>query len=134
MCIPVPRSRVADLAGITLSFGCLVHCLLLPLLLLLAPALAPWLGLPEGFHAAVLLLALPAAWVAMAGGWRHHRRWLPAIPAAAGLLLLALGLAAHEQWIALGDPETADRLLTSLGALSLASAHGLNWRFRHRRG
>lgn len=134
MCIPVPRSRIADLAGITLSLGCLVHCLLLPLLLLLAPALAPWLGLPESFHAAVLLLALPAAWVAMAGGWRHHRRRLPAILAAAGLLLLALGLAAHGQWIALGDPETADRLLTSLGALSLASAHGLNWRFRHRQG
>jgi predicted hotdog family 3-hydroxylacyl-ACP dehydratase len=112
--------------------ACLIHCLALPLLLLLAPALSRWIALPEGVHAAILLLALPAAAIAMKDGWRRHRRRAPTIFAVAGLGLLALGLSAHEGWIAVADPEAADRLLTSTGALALAAAHLVNWRWRHR--
>lgn len=131
MCLPSPRARAADLAGIALSSACLVHCLALPLALLVAPALGGWLRLPEGLHAAILLLALPAALVAMTDGWRRHRRWTAPLLAAAGLLLLALGLAAHERWLAAADPQFADRLFTSAGAIALVTAHLLNWRLRH---
>jgi hypothetical protein len=131
MCIPAARPRLADLLGITLSLTCLVHCLALPLLVLLAPALGTWFAMPEWVHAAILMLALPAATFAMTDGWRRHRRALPVLLAGAGLGLLAAGLAAHEGWLALADPETADRLLTSMGAITLATAHVLNWRWRH---
>lgn len=131
MCLPAARPRLADLLGIGLSLTCLVHCLALPLLILLAPALSRWIALPEGVHAVILLLALPAALVAMKDGWRHHRRLTPGILAASGLGLLALGLSAHEGWVVDVDPEAADRLLTSVGALALAAAHLLNWRWRH---
>jgi hypothetical protein len=134
MCLPAARPRLADLTGIVLSFTCLIHCLALPLLLLLAPALSRWIALPEEVHAAILLLAVPAAAMAMRDGWRRHRRPAPAILAVAGLGLLALGLSAHEGWIAVADPEAADRLLTSVGALTLAAAHLVNWRWRHRSG
>jgi hypothetical protein len=131
MCIPAARPRLADLLGITLSLTCLVHCLALPLLILLAPALGTWIVMPEWVHAAILMLALPAAMMAMKGGWQQHGRLAPSLLAAAGIGLLAAGLAAHEGWMALADPETADRLLTSFGAVTLASAHLLNWRGRH---
>lgn len=131
MCIPAARPRLADLLGITLSLTCLVHCLALPLLILLAPALGTWTAMPEWVHAAILILALPAATLAMKDGWRRHGRMAPAVLAAAGLGLIAAGLAAHEGWMALADPETADRLLTSLGAVALVTAHLLNWRWRH---
>ena len=134
MCLPAARPRLADLTGLALSFTCLLHCLALPLALLLAPALSRWIALPEGVHAAILLLALPAAAIAMRDGWRRHRRLAPATLAAIGLTLLALGLSAHEGWIAANDPEAADRLLTSVGALTLAAAHLVNWRWRHRGG
>jgi hypothetical protein len=134
MCLPAARPRLADLTGIILSLTCLLHCLALPLLLLLAPALSRWIALPEGIHAVILLLALPAAMIAMRDGWRRHRRLAPAILAAIGLGLLALGLSAHERWIAAADPEAADRVLTSAGALTLAAAHLVNWRWRHRGG
>jgi predicted hotdog family 3-hydroxylacyl-ACP dehydratase len=134
MCLPAARPRLADLTGLALSFTCLLHCLALPLLLLLAPAFSRWIALPEGVHAAILLLALPAAAIAMRDGWRRHRRVTPAMLAVIGLVLLALGLAAHEGWIAAADPEAADRLLTSAGALTLAAAHLINWRWRHRGG
>jgi len=132
MCLPAARPRLADLTGIVLSFTCLLHCLALPLLLLLAPALSRWIALPEGVHAAILLLALPAAAIAMRDGWRRYRRLAPTLLAVSGLGLLALGLSAHEGWIAAADPEAADRLLTSIGALTLAAAHLVNWRWRHR--
>lgn len=131
MCLPAARPRLADLTGIVLSFTCLLHCLALPLALLLAPALSRWIALPEGVHAAILLLALPAAAIAMRDGWRRHRRIVPAMLASAGLVLLGLGLSAHEGWIATANPEAADRLLTSVGALTLAAAHLVNWRWRH---
>lgn len=131
MPLPAAPPRTADLAGIALSATCLLHCLALPMLLLLAPALGHWIALPEWTHAAILLLAMPAAFVAMRGGWRRHRRSAPALIAAAGLVLLALGLAAHEGWIAAASPAAADRLLTSLGALGLAAAHFANWRLDH---
>lgn len=134
MCLPAARPRLADLTGIALSFACLIHCLALPLAILLAPALSRWIALPEGVHAAILLLALPAAAIAMRDGWRRHRRLWPAILATIGLALLALGLSAHEGWIEAANPETADRLLTSVGALTLAAAHLVNWRWRHRGG
>ena len=134
MCRPAARPRLADLTGILLSLTCLVHCLALPLILLLAPALSRWIALPEGIHAAILLLALPAAAIAMRDGWRRHRRLAPAVLAVSGLGLLALGRSAHEGWVATADPEAADRLLTSVGALTLAAAHLVNWRWRHRSG
>lgn len=136
MCLPTSRptwrARLADLMGIGLSLTCLVHCLALPLLILLAPALSRWIALPEGVHAAILLLAVPAALVAMHDGWKRHRRIGPGLAAAMGVGLLAAGLAAHEGWIVVADPAAADRLLTSLGALGLAGAHLANWRLRHR--
>ncbi|WP_170935546.1 MerC domain-containing protein [Sphingopyxis indica] len=131
MCLPSSRARLFDAVGVGLSFACLVHCLALPLLLLLAPALAAWLSLPEWIHAAILLLATPAAFVAMTGGWRRHRRAGPALLAAGGLILLGLGLAGHAGWLGTLDPEAADRWFTSAGALSLAAAHLANWRLRH---
>lgn len=132
MCLPAARPRFADLFGVGLSLTCLAHCLALPLLILLAPALSRWIAMPEWFHAAILMLAVPAALIAMTDGWRRHGGLMPGVLAGVGLTLLAAGLAAHEGWVAVADRAAADRLLTSLGALALASAHLFNWRLRHR--
>lgn len=132
MPLSAARPRLADLIGMALSATCLIHCLALPMLLLLAPAVGHWIALPEWTHAAILTLALPAAYSAMRGGWHRHRRSGPVVTAAAGLVLLALGLAAHERLLAGIDLEAADRLLTSAGALALAAAHIANWRLAHR--
>ncbi|AQA00536.1 hypothetical protein BWQ93_20280 [Sphingopyxis sp. QXT-31] len=131
MPLPAAHPRLADLAGLALSATCLLHCLALPMLLLLAPALGHWIALPEWTHAAILTLALPAAFVAMRGGWARHQRSAPGVVAVIGLVLLAAGLVAHEGWIATANA-SADTLLTTLGALGLAAAHLANWRLSHK--
>ncbi len=99
MCLPARpslRSRAADLIGVGLSLACLVHCLALPLLLLAAPALSAWLSLPESFHAVILLLAAPAAALALADGRRHHGHRYPVAAALVGLAR-QLAIAARER-------------------------------------
>jgi hypothetical protein len=105
------------------SVLCLIHCLALPILIAALPALAARLDLGEGFHLGVLAFALPVSAVALGEGWRRHRGLTPLFVGAAGLVLLAAGLA-FEEWVAV---ETG---VTVAGSLLLAGAHVANWRGR----
>ncbi len=105
------------------SVLCLIHCLVLPILIAALPALAARLDLGEGFHLGVLAFALPVSAVALGEGWRRHRGLTPLFVGAAGLVLLAAGLA-FEEWVAV---ETG---VTVAGSLLLAGAHVANWRGR----
>lgn len=105
------------------SVLCLIHCLALPIVIAALPALAARLDLGEGFHLGVLAFALPVSAVALGEGWRRHRGLTPLFVGAAGLVLLAAGLA-FEEWVAV---ETG---VTVAGSLLLAGAHVANWRGR----
>lgn len=115
-----------DGLAIGASAICLVHCLVLPALLVLVPTLGAVLSLPEEFHLWALIFAVPTSALALASGYRRHRLLRPVAIAGVGLGLLALGvLAAPTEWV-----ETA---LTVPGAVALAIGHALNWRAtRHR--
>lgn len=119
-------ARVFDASAIGLSGLCLLHCLALPVLAALLPALAAW-SHAEWVHAAFVLLAFPLAGLAL---WRSHRvRPLPAslwALSASGLVALTLG--------AVGWPaESLETPITVAGSVMLASAHAWNWRRRHAR-
>lgn len=121
MTIIAARQRLFDGLAIGASALCLVHCLALPILIMLVPALAAYLTLPESFHIGALILAVPTSILALAAGYRRHRWTRPMIVAAPAIALLGLGaFAAPEEWV-----ETA---LTVAGATALAIAHALNWR------
>jgi hypothetical protein len=114
-----------DAVAIGASLACLVHCLVLPLLLALVPALARAIAVPESFHRAALLFAIPASAWAMRAGYRHHSTALPALFGAIGLLLLVGG--------ALGGFDLAiETGVTVIGSLMLASAHWVNWSLQRR--
>ena len=131
MSFSAARPRLADLIGLALSSTCLIHCLALPMLLLLAPALGHWIALPEWTHAAILTLALPAAFAAMRAGWRRHGRIAPPLAAAAGSAKPIQPSCAASPSARRPSPAATDRLLTSIGALALAGAHLANWRLSH---
>lgn len=104
---------------------CLVHCLGLPLLIAVLPAIANRIDPGEGFHLIVLLFAIPTSAFALIEGWRRHRGVAPLFVGGTGLALMAMGLA-FENWVAV---ETG---VTVAGSLLLAGAHVANWRRRGR--
>lgn len=119
----IPPSRAASLGdryAIGLSGLCLVHCLVLPLALGLAPAALVWAE-AEWVHGLLFLMALPVSLWTLAGS--SDRSWPLIGLAGLGLALLAAGAAGFPSH----DLETP---VTVAGALLLATAHGLNWRRR----
>ena len=117
------RQRLFDGFAVTASLLCLIHCLLLPILLVALPVLATMLVVPEAFHAIAFAVAVPTSIVAMASGGARHRHYPPVILAGVGLTLLGIGAFAI-------DSEMTERVVTSVGAVTLATAHILNWRAR----
>lgn len=106
-----------------LSGICLVHCLALPALVATLPVIgASWLDESHA-HGWLFAAALPTSLIALGWGIRHHgRRWIGVL-GLVGVLLLAFAWLGHLNE-SLGV--TADRIITSMGGLLLASAHALN--------
>ncbi len=120
------RGGILDHAAIALSGLCLVHCLLLPIIIVAAPLLAQ---LNEThFHAQMLLVVLPVSLFAFAHGYRRHGNKRIIAGGIAGIALLFTGgTVAHANYGPL-----ADVLLTIAGSLILATSHYFNNRLmRH---
>jgi hypothetical protein len=117
------KDRLADRVAIAASSICLAHCLLLPVLLALSPSLSRIFNLPEEFHLAMVMLAIPVSAIAIGRGYRHHGILAPAFVAAAGLIGLVVGAAAQLDIVM----ETG---ITVLGSCLLAGAHIGNLRLR----
>lgn len=110
----------------SLSIGCLVHCLALPLVIALLPATASWLDVPEGFHLWAVLTAVPISLYMLLTSYRGHGDPVPLLLGSNGLTLMACALLTQAALM-----ETA---VTSAGAFLLAGAHLVNWRLRERHG
>ena len=122
-------ARLVDMVertAIGASLLCLVHCIGLPLLLALLPALSQALAVPESVHLWLLALAVPSAAIALGTGYRQHGA--PELPVlgGSGLALMAAGAL-------LVPGDRAETVLTVAGGLLLVSAHIGNWRLRHAR-
>lgn len=117
----------SDLVGMTLSAACIVHCLLLPVMVLAAPAWNAWLGETENaLHWIMFGVALVVSGYAFFTGYRRHRAANVIVIGAAGLVVM-LAAALH-----LAGP-SAEAALTVSGALVVALAHVQNVRLGARR-
>lgn len=113
--------RWLDGFAVTASAVCLIHCLALPAILVALPVLATMLVVPESFHAVAFAAAAPTSALAIATGHRRHGRLWPFVLAGSGLILLGIGAFVVEA-------ETAERAISTAGAVLLAIAHVGNWR------
>ncbi len=119
---PVPNGM--DRFAIALSGLCLLHCLVIPVVLALAPAFSGFvLGTETTVHWVFLGLAVPTSIWALWRGYRrcHHLRAL--VLGIAGLLVMFLGVS-H-----LFDP-SLEVPLTLVGVTMVVVAHVLNLRTR----
>jgi hypothetical protein len=78
-----------DNVGQFLSLLCIVHCALMPFVLVGLPAATP---LMEGGHPVLFVLVLATCFLALVPGSRQHRRWDAWPWALAGIVLLAVAM------------------------------------------
>lgn len=116
------RQQWLDGVAMGASLLCLVHCLVLPVVILAVPMLAALFTLPESFHALAFAFALPTSAVALLLGYRRHHQSFPLVISAVGLALLGAGAYLHGSgWV--------EVVLSVFGALLLATGHAWNWQF-----
>lgn len=107
-----------DAVGACLSLACAIHCLAMPLLILLLPMAGLGFLLDESAEWTLLLGTVAVALPCFCHGYRIHRRVSLFAWAGLGLLLLAAGQAAHAH------PDS--HLWTAAGGVGLAGAHWVN--------
>lgn len=118
------NSQLIDKFSITISGLCVAHCLLFPILAVLAPSFLTVALTSESFHFWMVVAVIPSSLIALALGCKKHKEITMFIMGAVGLscLLLALTLGSAT----LG--ESGEKVLTLIGALVIAFAHFKNFK------
>ena len=109
-----------DRLGISASLLCVIHCLITPLLVLIAPLAGSYLS-DAWFHIVILIIVFPVAILALWRGYRLHQMKRALWLGAAGLTLMLFGMFATH------DVPYETVLMVSAG-LTLSAAHFFNLR------
>lgn len=115
---------VSDRISIGLSFLCILHCLLLPTLLVLMPSAVLVFMSDESVHKALLFAIVPVGVYALFFGYKAHKQLHVVAIAVTGMaLLMSTGLLEHG---VLG--ERGEVLLTLIGSSLIVFGHFQNVR------
>ena len=113
-----------DGMAIFLSGACMLHCLALPILVTLFPIVQGSLLDEQYFHLIMLFLILPTSLFALTVGCRKHKDRTTMILGGIGLVVLSFtAIFGHTLFGFIGE-----RVITTLGGLTLAMAHIQNYR------
>ena len=85
--------KIIDNLGITISSVCAIHCVLLPMIFLIAPY--SFLASHE-FHETLIYFILPCAFIAFVLGCRRHKDLMVAVIGTFGIILLGSALLMHD--------------------------------------
>lgn len=120
----VSLNLLPDKLAISLSLLCTLHCLALPVLVVLSPSIAA-LGLDnEIFHYWMLVAVLPISLFALTMGCKKHQRFQILLMGCIGLSILVLAaLLGHDLF-----GETGEKVLTVIGSAIIAYGHVRNYR------
>ena len=142
--------NITDKFSICLSMCCILHCLALPVLIVLLPSISSlWIN-DEIVHVYLVLLAIPISLFAMVKSLKVHNNYKCISLAVIGLLLLIAAIFMHDIGSFFGEQGHGEekghveehghdehhgigglleKIFTVLGALVLVGAHILNLRF-----
>lgn len=114
-----------DKAAISLSLLCAIHCLILPLAIIMLPSFSALQLLDrESFHIWMLLAVIPSSLYSLTIGCKNHRDYSVAFTAIPGLLLMISAVLFGESHLG----ENGEKLLTLIGACMIAVSHFRNYR------
>lgn len=117
----VTHRGLVDRLGAFLGFACALHCIAMPLLVGVLPAMGLGFLTDHAFDLAIVALASGFAFFAARSGWRAHRDLRVVAAFVGAVALLTLG---H----AIGEDGPAGRVPSIVGGLVLAVAHIANLR------
>ena len=142
--------NITDKFSICLSMCCILHCLALPVLIVLLPSISSlWIN-DEIVHVYLVLLAIPISLYAMIKSLKVHNNYKCISLAVIGLFLLIAAIFMHDIGSFFGEQGHVEeqghgeehghnehhgigglleKIFTVLGALVLVGAHILNLRF-----
>ena len=115
---------LTDRLSIGLSVICAVHCLMMPVLLLMLPSLAALSLTGEAFHVWLLVAVIPCSVYALTLGCKQHKRYRLLLLGALGLGLLVLAVVLGADYLG----ELGEKILTVSGAILVSIGHWLNFK------
>jgi len=113
-----------DRLAICISTSCLIHCLFLPMLLIVLPNLGASVIASETFHLWLVYAVIPSSLFALGMGCMQHKRGSFLLIGLSGLSFLILGASAES----IDLSPIYEKLFTVIGALVIAFAHIRNFR------
>lgn len=114
----------SDKAAISLSILCIIHCLALPLVVVLLPAFTALNLQDEAVHLWILGAVIPTSLYAFTMGCKKHKDYSTMLLGFVGLvILLTIPFLGHDR---LG--ESGGRFFTIIGTLVIAGGHMINHR------
>ena len=117
----VSMQRILDNFGLTISAACAIHCILLPVLLILSPYIELAFITSHEFHETLMYFILPTSLVAFAMGCRKHKDYRVALLAVTGITILLYATLHHESLHGVLE------LVTLTGSLFLVVSHFTNF-------
>jgi len=115
---------LSDVLAISLSLLCTIHCLALPLAVVMLPSLAIFPLEDEAFHFWMVMAVIPTSAYALTIGCRKHKHYRLLFLGSIGLaILIASAFLGHDL---LG--EKWEKIFTVIGAGIIALGHLLNYR------
>lgn len=112
-----------DRIGIFLSSLCVVHCLLLPILMVVSPATAIFFKSEENYvHTYLLLFLIPVAFFALYSGFRMHKEKKPIFLMIVGVAFVLAGTFLAHKWLG----HVWEPVVVTIGSVIIVRAHLLN--------
>ncbi|RJE76365.1 MerC domain-containing protein [Pseudoalteromonas citrea] len=118
-----PQKRM-DQAAIGVSMLCILHCIFLPLMLLLVPAIGLQFLADESVHQLLVCIALVISLVALSIGCKRHKAWHVLIVGIAGLACLVFAVVFGHDLLG----ELMERIMTVVGSGLIIACHIRNYR------
>jgi hypothetical protein len=115
---------VTDKLAIGLSIACAIHCLFLPILILMLPSIVALNLDNEAFHIWMVVAVIPCSIYALFLGCKEHSRYQLFFLAVTGLVILVLALVLGNERVG----EAGEKIMTVVGAALIAVGHWLNFR------
>ncbi|RCJ15947.1 hypothetical protein A6S26_06545 [Nostoc sp. ATCC 43529] len=113
-----------DKTAIALSTACAIHCLFLPLVVVMLPVFAWTYVGSEDFHRLLLWFVFPISALALIQGCRRHKDRIVLSFGIFGLALMSATVIFGYEILS----EEGERVATVLGATSLAFGHFRNYK------